>query len=152
MKRVTFLLIIFLTVATNVSALSIHSTWDGGPGKGAMTVESWDEPSGNGYNYNYFVTNGFSLWEIIEFKAGPFAFSTSIPTGGNSLFIKSSEYSPTVGQWNAKLTFGGISRFTDYRNAVVPSPSAPEPSTILLLGSGLVGAIGFGRKRLLGKT
>ena len=59
----------------------------------------------------------------------------------------------TIGSDNLAFNWSGLytgARGGTYFNVEAPAAHTPEPATILLLGSGLVGLAGFGRKKFKG--
>jgi PEP-CTERM motif len=67
---------------------------------------------------------------------------------GSAIFIGFNSGAPNVAflNFNVVDAFGGDSLAID--TLTIYTPTVPEPGTMLLLGSGLLGAIGYGRRRL----
>lgn len=80
----------------------------------------------------------FATWDMLS-PIGPI-------TGGGELFQWG--LSPSV-VTNAGVLVFNNSRFeaATFKASVFEATSVPEPSTIVLLGSGLLGMVGFGRKK-----
>jgi hypothetical protein len=92
----------------------------------------------NGLNVNYLGDAGFS-----GNTPTPNVFQIQVPTFSNLLIILNEVNSG--GAANGGMFDLKVEGFTTPTNAV------PEPATMLLLGSGLIGLAGYGRKKFLKK-
>jgi hypothetical protein len=90
--------------------------------------------AGDTYLMSYFIYNGTtSFFEVHgTFSDAPFSLTESISIGDTIDFM--------IGEYH----WGGA---TPLYATIVTAP-VPEPSTMLLLGSGLVGLVGYGRRRM----
>lgn len=94
---------------------------------------------------------GCSFTDPQETQSSPFVASGNISGWNSTPDGKSTEaFDVSVtGQGSAIIGGSGLGFFTDYTFADPPAPSpTPEPSTFILLGSGLLGLLAFGRRRL----
>jgi hypothetical protein len=131
---------------------------------GISVVNNWEEPIGSGYFQDIYMVDG-ALAESTLIKQGGFMviyFSegsnvpptvltdTSLPIvpPNPSLFTDQHTFSVTaypIGSSDYFTIFGDVDSLT------VASQAVPEPATMLLLGSGLIGLAGYGRKKFFKK-
>lgn len=134
-----------LTMDFGFQTMNLFGTNDNGLNKvllAGLTIQSGHVID---YNYDGYLSSYFdiTLPESVMFSA--LEYPTSIVDAyrnglvGISINQSTGASEQTLFDGSAAVIFGV--------NATV----IPEPSTIVLLGSGLAGIVGFGRKRLLGK-
>lgn len=99
----------------------------------------------------------FTLWSFTS-AGKTYSFETTkwnpnavINSGGSQFLNLSGQgiasitgYNDTPGTWSIAITSSGSSKF-DFETANSASP-VPEPSTLFLLGAGLIGLVAFGKK------
>jgi hypothetical protein len=124
------------SVADSVYAKSLINSYDLNPASGFDIEFSF--PTSNG-SWNRFTAGETVIYDIIS----PLPI-TAITFDASNITDPNGPYSRSVAKVQGINTFPGSGKFAENPN---PNP-VPEPATMLLLGMGLVGLAGFGRKRL----
>ena len=86
-----------------------------------------------------------AVWDSLGNLIEP-AFTLTFLTGGGNdtgAFYGFQESTANISYFTLTDNYIGITNLT-----TGPSSSVPEPSSLLLIGSGLFGVIGYGRRRL----
>ena len=132
------------TTLGNVTAASLFTTTSGAAGPFTLTSQGVD-PSGNyslvtSYPGTFFqLILNFSTGTLVGYAGGPFCSGTTLCNALPNAFEASQLQS---GAFQVFLSTGGLT---------VPAPTpAPEPSSAILLGTGILGLMGMGlyKKRL----
>ncbi|MCD6199426.1 MAG: PEP-CTERM sorting domain-containing protein [Deltaproteobacteria bacterium] len=150
-----------VTFTANDNDFQIDNTWqsynqqgiylDNGTyndnGFGSLTMSFTG--STNAFGFTWGMAEPFATWVLTAYNAANTVLDTqNLPSTGSS---SSGEYygiaadgtSYATLSWSGSYDWIAIDNFT-YTSSSEP---VPEPSTILLMGTGLLGIIGFGRKR-----
>jgi hypothetical protein len=149
----------------------LHAHW-AGSSFGTITSILFSKVSGETFNLNYVDITSNTVAGGGQSDGSELSYIT--PLGGTSLLLPSSDwgfaldYYGNSGDDVARLwlddDFDGITSFTVtsqnascfgmdnlYIDEEAPAHATPEPGTIMLMGLGLLGLLGYSRKRFSGK-